>query len=166
MTHQPCCGLATSSTLRGSKDRLGGPKVDGQHPWAHALFPIGGIPPPFTGPSYCAARSFSPKTSPPVPPPPKPREPGGSRPSRVFPTPRVYSRASALDLWGTGNRVRVSPFTGGGGRHKAPAPTFGTGSRSIAAPTCPGRPTITPRSPPRVCWSGIERQPLSHRAPR
>jgi hypothetical protein len=84
-------------------------------------------------------------------------------------TPHVYSWASALGLWGTGDRVRISPITGGGGRwsgYTIPDPTFGTRGQGGFSPDLSGSPNPTPGVPPGYVWIGIERQPLSHRAPR
>jgi hypothetical protein len=86
------------------------------YPWAHALFPIGGVPPPFTDPSYCAARSFG-EASPPVPLPPVALGSLGAHAPAGFPRHRTSIRAP--QRWACGAPATgfgVSPITSGGGR--------------------------------------------------
>jgi hypothetical protein len=92
-----------------------------------------------------------------------PREPGGSRPSHRLPddTPRLFVGLSAAPVGHrqSGSEFPRSPAAGEGDVYvddvdvdTTPYPTFGTRSQSIAALTCPGRPTINhPQSPLRVC---------------
>ncbi len=63
MTRQPCCGNRTPHPTR-FQARIGGPRYGGRYPWAHGLFPIGGVAPPCTDPSYARGQGFSPKASP------------------------------------------------------------------------------------------------------
>jgi len=168
MTHRLRCGPTAPPTLRGSGAQIEGPQTGERYPYAGILFPIGGIPPPFTGSSYCAARSFSPK-------PPllchSLRLPSGAwgltpQPSDPM-TPHVYSWASALSLWGISDRVPRFPDHQRRGKtvDTVPYPTFGTRSQSTSSLTCPGRPTSPPGSPPGM-WIRVERPLLSDRAPR
>jgi hypothetical protein len=85
----------------------------GRHPVPHR-----GYPTPMYRPELCARPGVSTFVSPPVPLPPVTLGSlGAHAPAIGYPmTPRVYSRASVLGLWGTGNWVPVSPITGGGGR--------------------------------------------------
>jgi hypothetical protein len=125
-------------------------------------------------PELCARPGVSAFASPPVPLPPVTLGSlGAHAPAIGYPmTPHVYSWASALGLWGTGNRVRVSPITGGGGRwsgyHTIPDPTFGTRSQGGFSPDLSGSPNVNPQSPPWVCLerdraapSQAPRSPLS-----
>jgi hypothetical protein len=83
------------------------------YPWAHALFPIGGIPPPCTDASYAHGQGFNPMDPmghpPCVTPSGYPREPGGSRPSHRLPddTPRLFVGLSAAPV---GHRQSGSRF--------------------------------------------------------
>jgi hypothetical protein len=101
------------------------------YPWAHALFPIGGIPPPCTDASYAHGQGFNPMD--PMGHPPcatpsgYPREPGGSRPSHRLPddTPRLFVGLSAAPV---GHRQPGSPFprspaAGEDGVDTTPSPT-------------------------------------------
>jgi len=163
MTRQPCCGSRTPHPTR-FQARIGGPRYGGRYPWAHGLFPIGGVAPPCTDPSYARGQEFRRSLPSCAPPSSRPREAGSSHSSRVSPTPHVYSWASALGLWGTGNRVPSFPDHRRRGKAQGPYPAFGTDSRSIAAPTFPGRPTSSPGFP--QVWSEVERRPLGLHAPR
>jgi hypothetical protein len=86
----------------------------------------------------------------------------GLTPQPGFPdTPRLFVGLSAGPVGRTATGFLVSPTTGGGGRwsgyHTIPDPTFGTRSQSIAALTCPGRPTSTPGVPPGyVDWGSSD----------
>ena len=119
--------------------------------------PVGSRPVPHRGcrtpmyrPELCARPGFQPEGLPPVPLPPKPREPGTSRSSRVSPTPRVYSRASALGLWGTGNRVPSFPGYRRRGKAQGPLPRFRDGQPERFSPDHSGSPNHHSRGPPRV----------------
>jgi hypothetical protein len=123
-------------------------------------------------PELCARPGVSTFVSPPVPLPPVTLGSlGAHAPAIGYPmTPHVCPWASALGLWGTGNRVRISPITGGGedGVDTTPSPiplSEHAAEASQPRPVRVAQPSI-PRVPPRYVWIGIERQPLSHRAPR
>jgi hypothetical protein len=164
MTHQLRCGFPAPPTLRGPGARIEGPQTGRQYPWARILFPIGRVARPCTDPSYARDREFWQRLPSRATPSGCPREPGSSRSSRVSPTPHVCSWASALGLWGAGDRVLSFPAHRRWGKmiwkeddgsiHTIPDPTFGTDSQSIATLTCPGRPTSSPGSPPGMCGSG------------
>jgi hypothetical protein len=64
MTCHPRCGSRTPHPTRFQSSVRGAGANDRQYPWAHALFPIGGIPPPCTDPSYARGQEF--QRSPPL----------------------------------------------------------------------------------------------------
>jgi hypothetical protein len=74
------------------------------------------------------------------------------QPARVSPqpTPRVCSRASALGLWGTGNRVPSFPGYRRRGKAQGPLPRFRDGQPEHFSPDHSGSPNHHPRGPPRV----------------
>jgi hypothetical protein len=109
--------------------------------------PHRGYPTPMYRPELCARPGFQPHGTSSLCHPL--RLPSGAwdlcGPAIGYPmTPHVYSWASVLGLWGTGNRVRISPITGGGGRwsgyHTIPDPTFGTRSQGGFSPDLSGSP--------------------------
>jgi hypothetical protein len=170
MTRQPCCGNRTPHPTR-FQARIGGPRYGGQYPWAHGLFPIGGVAPPCTDPSYARGQGFSPKASPLYHSLRSlgslgPRGPAGAG----FPATDTPCLFTGLSAGPVGHRQPGSffPRLPAAGEGIAPYPAFGTDSRSIAAPTFPGRPTIIPGVPPgldvdrdRAAASQPPRSPLS-----
>jgi hypothetical protein len=169
MTHQPCCGLATPPTLRGSGARIGGPAVDGRYPWAHVLFPIGGIPPPCTDASYAHGQEF--RHSPPLL-CHSLRLPSGAwglTPQPGFPdTPRLFVGLSAAPV---GHRQPGLPFprspaAGEDGVDTHPRPHFRNTQPEHRSPDLSGSPNRQSPGSPLGMWIGVGRQPLSHRTPR
>ncbi len=120
----------------------------------HRMFPTS-----MYRPELCARPGFQPEGLPPVPPPPKPRGPGTFCGPAGFPTPRVYSRASALGLWGTGNRVPRFPDHRWWGKMNVsphhPRPHFRNTQPEHRSPDLSGSPNHqSPGSPPGM-WIGL-----------
>jgi hypothetical protein len=59
-----------------------------------------------------------------------------------FPDPHVYSWASALGLWGTGNRVPSFPDHRRRGKAQGPLPRFRDGQPKHRSPDLSGSPNI------------------------
>jgi len=87
-----------------------------------------------------------------------------------FPTPRVYSRASVLGLWGAGDRVPSFPDHRRRGKAVRyphhPRPHFRNRQPEHRSPDLSGSPNVTPGVPPGYVWIGIGRPLLSDRTPR
>ncbi len=166
ITHQLRCGNPHPPPYEVPGARLGGPQTGRQHPYAGILFPIGRFPRPRTDPSYARGQGFSPKASPLCHPLRNLGGLGAHAPAIGHPmTPHVCSCASALGLWGTGDRVPRFPDHRRWGRWSGyhPRSHFRNTQPEHRSPDLSGSPNHqSPGSPPGM-WIGLGRATASQR---
>jgi hypothetical protein len=156
MTRHPCCGPTALPTLRGSWSSVRGARAWRAVPVRWHSVPHRGYPTPMYRPELCARPGVS-FASPPVPLPPVALGSlGAHAPAIGYPmTPHVYSWASALGLWGTGNRVRGFPDHRRRGKTMRiphhPRPHFRNTQPQRFSHDLSGSPNHHPQGPPWVC---------------
>ncbi len=170
MTHCPCCGLTASSTLRGSWSSVRRTRKQWALPVGSRAIPHRMFPTSMYRPELCARPGVSAK-------PPllchSLRLPSGAWELTLQPgfpdTPRLFVGLSAGPVGHrrSGSKFPRSPAVGEDGAVHRPLPHFRNTQPECFPSDLSGSPNrqLSPESPLGM-WSGVGRQPLSHRTPR